>query len=111
MVVAAWIGGINAIRQTREAARCVATLDRLRMGQSQYSVKTEEARCLACRDRLKQIALSLQSYEAANKSLPPAYLCDKAGKPVLSWRVVTAQYVYREMFSKSLGRRPTLEFV
>ncbi len=61
----------------------------------------EEARRNHCRNNLRQIALCLHSYEAANGSLPPAYLIDKAGKPVLSWRVAAAPYCfYNREFSK-----------
>ena len=38
-------------------------------------------------NNLKQISLAMLNEEAARKRLPPAAICDKDGKPLLSWRV------------------------
>src|SRR5205085_10353231 len=38
-------------------------------------------------NHLKQIALAIQSYRAAEKHFPPAGIRDKNGQPLLSWRV------------------------
>jgi hypothetical protein len=54
----------------------------------------EAARRNHCSNNLTQIALCLQNYEVANHSLPPAYITDRAGKPVLSWRVAIAGYCF-----------------
>ena len=63
----------------------------------------EASRRNRCSNNLKQIALSLQNYYMAHHALPPAYLTDKTGKPVLSWRVAAAPYcLYRSDFSKSM---------
>ncbi|MBI1830756.1 MAG: DUF1559 domain-containing protein [Planctomycetes bacterium] len=50
---------------------------------------------------LKMIGLALHSYHDDNKLLPPAAICDKNGKPLLSWRVAILPYIeqgplYRE---------------
>ena len=41
----------------------------------------------------KQIALAMHNYHAANDHLPPAAIKDKAGKPLLSWRVAILPYL------------------
>ena len=46
-----------------------------------------------CRDNLHRIAKALQSYRQANGGLPPAYIADKNGKPMHSWRVLLLPYL------------------
>ena len=45
---------------------------------------------------LRQLALALQSHADAHRRLPPAAICDKDGKPVLSWRVALLPYIDQE---------------
>jgi hypothetical protein len=53
-----------------------------------------------CRNRLKQIALCCRMEKGV---FPPAYLTDKDGKPVLSWRVAVARNVcYHVDYSKQM---------
>ena len=47
----------------------------------------------ALRNNLRQIALALQSYHQANGCFPPAYVADKNGKPMHSWRVLILPYL------------------
>jgi len=42
---------------------------------------------------LKQIALAMANYESALGSFPPRAICDKQGKPLLSWRVQVLPYL------------------
>jgi len=44
-------------------------------------------------NNLKQIALAMHSYESANETFPAAAICDKKGKPLLSWRVAILPYI------------------
>jgi prepilin-type processing-associated H-X9-DG protein len=44
-------------------------------------------------NNMKQIALALQGYHRANGCFPPAYLADRSGKPIHSWRVLILPYV------------------
>jgi len=63
----------------------------------------ETARRNCCSNNLKKIALCLQNYASANHSLPPAYIADKTGKSVLSWRVAAARsYFYDVDFAERM---------
>lgn len=51
-------------------------------------------------NNLKQIAIAMHNYHDTNGSLPPAAVCDKAGKPMLSWRVLILPYLEQEALYK-----------
>ncbi len=53
----------------------------------------EAARRAQCRNNLKQIGLALRNYHEANGCFPPAYIADKNGKPMHSWRVLILPYM------------------
>jgi prepilin-type processing-associated H-X9-DG protein len=53
----------------------------------------ETAWRLACADNLKQIAQAMRQYEVVYGSFPPAYVPDKHGKPLCSWRVLLLPYL------------------
>jgi len=55
----------------------------------------DSARRLTCTGNLKQIAAALQAYHQANGCFPPAYIADKNGKPMHSWRVLILPYLDR----------------
>jgi Protein of unknown function (DUF1559) len=44
-------------------------------------------------NNLKQISLAMHEYHNAHKMLPAAAICDKAGKPLLSWRVAILPFI------------------
>jgi hypothetical protein len=46
-----------------------------------------------CQNNLRQIAQALQCYRQANGCFPPAYIADKTGKPIHSWRVLLLPYL------------------
>jgi prepilin-type processing-associated H-X9-DG protein len=46
-----------------------------------------------CCINLSQIAMALQEYHKANGCFPPAYIADKNGKPMHSWRVLILPYL------------------
>ena len=54
-----------------------------------------------CAANLKQIALELLNYEAANGCFPPAYIRDKDGRPMHSWRVLILQYMLQPTLYKA----------
>jgi prepilin-type processing-associated H-X9-DG protein len=53
----------------------------------------EAARRAQCVHNLTQIASAMRSYEVANGCFPPAYIADKYGKPMHSWRVLLLPYL------------------
>jgi type II secretory pathway pseudopilin PulG len=58
---------------------------------------TQAARGAAQRNQsmnnLKQMALAILNYESAKKTLPAHAICDRDGKPLLSWRVQILPYM------------------
>jgi Protein of unknown function (DUF1559) len=57
------------------------------IGSAVYRIQEQTAR-VASSNNLKMIGLGIGSYHDAYKRFPPAALCDAAGKPLLSWRVL-----------------------
>ena len=53
----------------------------------------QAARRAQSTNNLKQIALAMHNYHSAHQAFPPAYLADKEGKPLLSWRVAILPYI------------------
>ena len=53
----------------------------------------EDARRATCNDHLKQIAMAMHNYHAVYKCFPPAYIPDKHGRPMHSWRVLLLPYL------------------
>ena len=59
------------------------------------------------RDRFERLSAALQAYHADKGSFPPAALFDKAGKPLLSWRVLILPYLeQRPWENPNFGPRP-----
>ncbi|HEY1192346.1 MAG TPA: DUF1559 domain-containing protein [Gemmata sp.] len=71
---------------------------------SAYTAATKKARQSAAAqvsaNNLKQIALALHNYHDVNNAFPPAAVCDKKGKPQLSWRVLILPYIEQEALYK-----------
>jgi hypothetical protein len=53
----------------------------------------EAAKERECPNNLKRIAFAFHNYAQANNCFPPAYVADKNGKPMYSWRVLILPYV------------------
>jgi len=51
-------------------------------------------------NNLKQIALAMHSYHDVHGSFPPAAICDKKGKKLLSWRVAILPYIEQDALYK-----------
>jgi prepilin-type processing-associated H-X9-DG protein len=56
----------------------------------------EAARQTTCRNNLKQIALAMCNYQQSYGCFPPAFIPDKNGKPMHSWRVLILPYLEAE---------------
>jgi hypothetical protein len=48
---------------------------------------------MQCSNNLKQIALAMHNYHDVHKCFPAAYVADKDGKPLHSWRVALLPYL------------------
>jgi len=53
----------------------------------------EAARRASCMSNLQQIGMAMMMYESEHKCFPPAYLPDKNGRPMHSWRVLLLPYL------------------
>ena len=53
----------------------------------------EAARRTQCKNNLKQIGLALHNYHEMYGAFPPAFVADKNGKPMHSWRVLILPYL------------------
>jgi type II secretory pathway pseudopilin PulG len=53
----------------------------------------EAARRTQSMNNLRQMSLGMLNYESARKTLPNQAICDKDGKPLLSWRVQILPYM------------------
>ena len=54
-----------------------------------------------CANNLKQIGLAMHNYHQAYGCLPPAAITDRAGRPLLSWRVALLPYLEQsDLYSK-----------
>ena len=56
----------------------------------------EAARSSQCRNNLKQIAIAFHCYHAVYNTFPPAYIPDKDGKPMHSWRVLILPFMEQQ---------------
>ena len=57
------------------------------------STARSAARRVQCSNHLKNIALALLNYDDVHGALPPAYIPDKNGKPMHSWRVLILPFM------------------
>ncbi len=54
------------------------------------------SRRMLCANNLKQIGIALHTYHDAFGCFPPAYVADKDGKPLRSWRVLLLPFLEQE---------------
>jgi prepilin-type processing-associated H-X9-DG protein len=64
---------------------------------SEFESVHEAARRAGCISNLNQIAAALQAYHQANGCFPPAYVADKNGKPMHSWRAMIMPYLVQDV--------------
>jgi hypothetical protein len=60
----------------------------------------ETARRMECANNLKQISLAMLQYEQMYHSLPPAFVVDKNGRPMHSWRVLLLPYMDEDLYKE-----------
>ncbi|MFN0199483.1 MAG: DUF1559 domain-containing protein [Planctomycetaceae bacterium] len=61
----------------------------------------EAARHTQCRGNYAQIRLAFYNYQDAYGCLPPAYIADKDGKPMHSWRVLILPFIdWNDLYKK-----------
>jgi hypothetical protein len=61
----------------------------------------EAAGRVQSQNNLRQLALGMLNYQAANNGrFPSSAICDKTGKPLLSWRVAILPYIEQEHLYK-----------
>ncbi len=60
----------------------------------------EAAATSASSNNLKQIGLAMHNYHDTMNAFPPAAVCDKKGRPQLSWRVLILPYIEQEALYK-----------
>ena len=66
-----------------------------------YTMDFPHSHNAQCYSNLRQIGLALLNYEAAQGALPPAYIADKSGVPMHSWRVLLLPYLEQpELFAR-----------
>jgi len=63
----------------------------------------EAALRLESAENLRQIGLGMQNFDKAEQSLPLGCICDRSGKPVLSWRVAILPYINEEALYKKFN--------
>jgi len=56
---------------------------------------------LSCHKNLSYIQVALQCYHSDYGRYPPAYIADKNGKPIHSWRVLILPYLYETALYKA----------
>jgi hypothetical protein len=54
-----------------------------------------------CKDKLSNVSMALQNYHTEHGCFPPAYIADKNGKPMHSWRVLLLPYLGYDQLYKA----------
>jgi prepilin-type processing-associated H-X9-DG protein len=91
---AGWIAAIIALAAIPVLLVCGGILLALLLPAVQAA--REAARRAQCSNNLKQISLAMLSYQNEHGSFPPAFIPDKNGKPMHSWRVLLLPYMDRQ---------------
>lgn len=109
-VVTAFKAGLQALgaakydlKGTEARATVSLPLDGLPLAAA-YATATARAQTagavLQSSNNLKQIGLALHNYHDVHNAFPPAAVCDKKGKPQLSWRVLVLPYLEEDALYK-----------
>ena len=87
------VASLRSLRHPAIVVFCLMCLIGLTMLSFLGRVPREAVRRAFCTNNLKQIALALHNYHEANGCFPPAYIANKNGKPMHSWRVLILPYM------------------
>ena len=87
---------VNGSRITMnvDAKQAASLIDAISRPARQAAIRSQ------CVNNEKQIGLAIHNYIAGHDSFPPAYTADKAGKPLLSWRVLILPYIEQDALYK-----------
>ena len=77
-----------------DAKQAAALIDSVSRPARQAAIRSQ------CVNNEKQIGLAIHNYISVHESFPPAYTTDKAGKPLLSWRVLILPYIEQDALYK-----------
>jgi prepilin-type processing-associated H-X9-DG protein len=61
---------------------------------------SEAANRMHCANQLQQFAMAMHNYTTAYHSFPPAFIADRDGRPLLSWRVLLLEFLDNETYKK-----------
>lgn len=85
---------VDGTRVTLSVSSDASQLEKLRTMLGEAAGKSMEVSWRRQRmNQFKQIFLAMHNFHDVNKHFPPAAICDKAGKPLLSWRVAILPYL------------------
>lgn len=59
---------------------------------------------MSCGNNLRQIVVALHNYHDVYGSFPPAYIADKSGRPMHSWRVLVLPFMEQTLLYNQLRR-------
>jgi hypothetical protein len=88
---------------TEATARVTLPIDNLPVAAAYTAAIKRVQRAAAANistNNLKQIGLAMHNYHDAIGTMPPAAVCDKKGKPQLSWRVLILPYIEQDNLYK-----------
>jgi hypothetical protein len=84
----------SRVTLTVDAKQAASLVDSVSRPARQAAIRSQ------CSNNEKQICLAIHNYIAVHGSFPPAYTQDKAGKPLLSWRVLILPYLEQDALYK-----------
>jgi prepilin-type processing-associated H-X9-DG protein len=90
-IATGWIVAIVLVGVLAVAVMCGGVLTALLLPAVQAA--REAARRVQCHNNLQQIGMAMHSYCAAYNCFPPAFVPDKNGRPMHSWRVLLLPYL------------------
>ena len=84
----------SRITMNVDAKQAASLVDSITRPARQAAIRSQ------CVNNEKQIGLAIHNYIVSHGSFPPAYTHDKAGKPLLSWRVLILPYIEQDALYK-----------